>query len=345
MIVQDIGPPDAKILICGEAPGENEARMGKPFVGASGDMLKQMLSHSGIDYAKCFVTNVIDERPPGNNFQYLYEGRTRKVPTDRLREYWKKLREKVKELKPNIVIALGGEALRALTRRTLITSWRGMVTQVDGIKILPTFHPSYVIRQYQDHPIVELDFAKALRESKYSEYHKPHVALVLKPTISQVVGWFNMIENYGANRVSFDIETIGCHVRCMSLAICVSVSGTIEAISIPFIKMPSSSLTEPSDKKTITLTTQSTSASSYWSPEDEITVLDKIAKLFEDKTIEKVGQNSVSFDAPLIESEFGISIKNHSMDLMHLFHCLYAELPKSLSFMCSILRTIFAATV
>ena len=81
MRCRDIGPPDAKIVLIGEAPGEEEERAGIPFVGPAGSMLKQMLSHSGINYNQCYVTNVMDVRPPGNRFKYFYDG---KIPSREL---------------------------------------------------------------------------------------------------------------------------------------------------------------------------------------------------------------------------------------------------------------------
>jgi len=68
MLCRDIGPLDAKIMLVGEAPGKTEEEKGIPFIGSSGKLLKSMLSHSGIDYKSCYVTNVVPERPPNNNF-------------------------------------------------------------------------------------------------------------------------------------------------------------------------------------------------------------------------------------------------------------------------------------
>ena len=69
---------------------------------------------------------------------------------------------------------------------------------------------------------------------------------------------------------------------------------------------------------------------------DEICVLDAIQRLF-DSGIQIVGQNSIGFDAPLLKDEFGLRIKEHFLDTMHAWHCLYSELPMSLNFLCSVL--------
>lgn len=333
--VSDCGPPDAKIILVGEAPGINEERAGKPFVGAAGNMERQLLSHSGIDYNKCRVTNVADERPPGNDFTFFYDDKRRNTPTHRLEKYWQLLRDKIEKLKPNIVIPLGGEALRAITGKRKISDWRGTPMSYKDIKVIPTYHPSHIMRQYSYHPIAELDLAKARREAETEKYAPNPVSILLKPTLQQVVDWIDAAKRL-TNRIAFDIETIGKHVRCISLAY--GGPAMPEAICIPFFIFPSSSMAtvSPGDK-IITFKGQNSVGSSYWSKNDEVIVLNKIAELFADESIQKVGQNSIAFDAPLIENEFGIYIKNHYLDTMHAWHILYPELPKSLSFLTSVL--------
>ncbi len=94
MLVQDIGPRDAKIMLIGEAPGAQEERSGKPFCGPSGTLLKMMLSHSGINFHRCYVTNVVNVRPPGNQFTHFYQDDKRKIPAPRLENFWKILDNK-----------------------------------------------------------------------------------------------------------------------------------------------------------------------------------------------------------------------------------------------------------
>ncbi len=336
MLCSDIGPPDAKIIFVGEAPGQNEERAGVPFVGQAGKMLKQMTAHSGIDYSKCYTTNVSNERPPGNDFTFFYADKDRNVPSAKLTMFWKTLRAKIVELRPNVVVALGAEALRAITGERKISRWRGTIMMFQDIKIVPTYHPSYILKVYGEHPIVELDFSKALRESKHSEYKEPKVEIIIRPTFSQVIRW--LVEAKDCDRLSFDIETLtdDMRVRCLSLARKLE-DGTISSISIPFISVSKSALTTISgDNKLIKIGKLSDSVASYWGIEDEITILSNLSKLLY-SNIQIVGQNSISFDAPIISKEFKIEIKNHYLDTMHAWHLLYSEFPKSLSFLCSVL--------
>ncbi len=323
MRCRDIGPPDAKIVLIGEAPGIEEERAGIPFVGAAGGMLKQMLSHAGINYSQCYVTNIMDVRPPGNKFKYFYDG---KMPSRELEEGWTRLRNKVEAIRPDVIIPLGAEPLKALCNKNGIVDWRGTWLSFRGINVLPTYHPSYVCRIYKDHPIVEMDFIKAVTRKPASE-----PAMIVQPALKDVCSTLWHFANTG--RVSFDIETVGKHIRCLAFA---ARNFTCkQAICIPFIKFPSSELMKPAIGSKIVRLTGSGQAGSYWTPAEEVAVLDAISKLFM-SGIEVVGQNSICFDEPLLRYEFGLSIKNHYLDTMNAFHCLYTEFLMGLYFLTSI---------
>ncbi len=324
MRCRDMGPPDARVVLIGEAPGEEEERDGIPFVGPAGKMLKQMLSHAGINYSQCYVTNIMDVRPPGNKFKYFYDG---KMPSRELEEGWMRLRNKVEAIRPDVIIPLGAEPLKALCNKNGIVDWRGTWLSFRGINVLPTYHPSYVCRIYKDHPIVEMDFIKAVTRKPAGE---PPL-MKLQPNLHDVLEWMNMISR--AERIAFDIETVGKHIRCLALA--ARYEGLGAPICIPFIKFPSSELMKPAIGSKIVRLSGSGQAGSYWTPAEEVAVLDAISKLFM-SGIEVVGQNSICFDEPLLRYEFGLSIKNHYFDTMHAFHCLYPEFPMSLNFLTSI---------
>lgn len=331
MDCRDIGPLDANIMIVGEAPGKTEEQQGKPFVGSSGKLLKQMLSHSGINYSKCYVTNVAPVRPRDNKFKEFYDGRS---PTKQLQIWQKQLRDKIEKIQPNVVIALGAEPLYAILNKRGISSWRGCISTYKGIKIIPTFHPSYVIRQYQTHPIVEMDLAKALQESKFKEHREDRVDIKLSPSLREALEFLNVCKN-NVERVSWDLETVGKHIRCVGLAI--RRSGTIEAMTIPFMRFKSSSMAQMSKNNIIQVGGMSGAGASYWTESEEYQVLNALAELMESPYVQKVGHNSISFDQTILADEFNMSVNNHYMDTMHAFHLLYAELPKSLDFCNSIL--------
>jgi len=309
MLVEDIGPADAKIMIVGEAPGKTEEETGMPFTGSSGKLLRQMLQHS------------------------VYNKKSRNEPSDRLLYWHSVLRDKIEKIRPNVVIALGAEALRAITNRRGIKNWRGTVLTYKDVKVIATYHPAAVIRQYDFHPIVEMDLAKALRESKFRELKYDECSIITKPTLRQTLDWLNECSRYP--RVGWDIETVGRHVRCIGIARGSALKP--EALVVPFIKFPSTDMVMPGQKNIISVGNVSYEASSYWNSHDELLVLDAIAKVMEGRTIQKVGHNSIAFDASVMKSEFKMEVNNHIMDTMHAFHLLYSELHMGLKFLVTIL--------
>ena len=336
MIVQDSGPLDSKIFIVAESPGRTEEQSGRPFVGASGQLLKQMLQHSGIDFNSCFVTNVSPERPPNGKFMYFYEGKTHKEPSERLLKWQQELRDKIERLKPNVVILLGAEALKAVTNKKGIEAWRGSIMTYKNVKLIATYHPAAVIRKYSFHPVVEMDLAKANKESQFPDVRYDKYNIISKPSLTQALQWMDECSNYP--RVGWDIETVGKHVRCVGLAR--GSSDNPEALVIPFIKFPSTDMVMPGTKNIIRIGNVSETMSSYWNEHDELLILNALDKIMSGKMIQKVGHNSISFDAPLILEEFKMETNNHSMDTMHAFHLLYSELPMGLKFLNTIMLNI-----
>ncbi len=322
MRCSDIGAPDAKIVLVGEAPGEEEERTGIPFCGSSGRILKSMLAHSGINFSECYVTNVMDIRPPGNDFKYFYNSG---VPTQQLVEAQQKLRNKIEAIRPNVVITLGAEPLKALCGKSSISAYRGTWLSFRGINVMPTYHPAYVMRQYKEHAVVELDFVKAVTQQP-AKFRRTIIA----SSVAEIANW---IETEAKGRVAFDIETLGKRVRCIGFA------SDKSAICIPLIRTAHSSMLEPTVGSTIVrIGNKGTgSASSYWSVSDEILVIDLVDKLLRNNDVQKVGHNSISFDATVLYDEYGLVVNNHYLDTMHAWHHLYTEFPQGLDFVMSVL--------
>ena len=95
MICRDVGPPNAKIMLVGDCPGKNEERTGMPFSGQNGKLLKQMLTHVGISYARCYTTVVFNERPSVSLFDYFYEDKNRIIHSKGFLDYLVYLRIKI----------------------------------------------------------------------------------------------------------------------------------------------------------------------------------------------------------------------------------------------------------
>jgi DNA polymerase len=138
-VVFSRGNPEAKLVFIGEAPGADEDEQGLPFVGRAGQLLDKMIGAMGLDPAKdVYVCNIIKCRPPGNRKPEPIEVETC-IPY---------LHEQLAAIDPKVIVALGNTAVAALLGTKLgITKVRGQWKLYRGkIPIMPTYHPSYLIR-------------------------------------------------------------------------------------------------------------------------------------------------------------------------------------------------------
>ena len=136
------GNEKAKIVFVGEAPGGDEDRVGKPFVGRSGQLLDKMLAAIGIKRSEVYITNVLMWRPPGN-----------RTPTEaEVAVCLPFLKRKIELINPQIIVALGAPAANALLdAEETISKMRGKwydygISAGKTIPLLPTFHPAYLLR-------------------------------------------------------------------------------------------------------------------------------------------------------------------------------------------------------
>lgn len=152
------GKVNAKLMFIGEAPGKDEDEKGIPFVGSSGRVLSSILSEIGIDRKKCYITNIVKCRPPYN-----------RIPTEReMRNCSVWLGKELEIVDPTVIVPLGATAMREvfyqlhIKHRGGITNNRGSVFQTDeGVSVVPTFHPSYVLRQQGVITLVKMDLKMA----------------------------------------------------------------------------------------------------------------------------------------------------------------------------------------
>jgi DNA polymerase len=142
------GNPEAKLMIVGEAPGTEEDRQGKPFVGRSGQLLDQILKSAGFDPEQdVFITNAVFRLPPGDDGKPL-----RKPTSDEIAYYKPYLLEIIRLVNPGIMCLTGNVATESLLGQTGITKLRGQWFQVDGRWAMPIFHPAYLLRNPSREP-------------------------------------------------------------------------------------------------------------------------------------------------------------------------------------------------
>lgn len=175
------GPRDARLVLVGEAPGKNEAASGIPFVGASGGLVNEFLEGIGVLRREVFITNVAHEQPPGNDFAWFYTT----AGWEAYQAGIAQLKRDLLEIRPNLVVALGGEALRALTGKRGISDWRGSLLRswpgFGSIKTLSTYHPAATFRVYDYKAIITFDFERVKQEYGHPELHLPRREYFLDP--------------------------------------------------------------------------------------------------------------------------------------------------------------------
>lgn len=237
------GHKNASIVVVGEAPGENEARSGIPFIGGSGQLLDRMLERVGIRRGDVFLTNVCHTRPPGNRFEWFYT-------KDGMPHYVHgivQLKADITEIRPNLVIALGTHPLRALTNKIGIEKWRGSVLEsklVPGTKVIGTFHPAAILRTYDYKAVAEFDLARCAEQSAYPDIRLPAREYLLNPPPAERAAV--VAEMLKAKWLSVDIECVydetakAWRLSCVgfsdradrSLVIPVSASGGLHDIRV-----------------------------------------------------------------------------------------------------------------
>lgn len=137
-IVFGSGNPKASLMFVGEAPGADEDAQGLPFVGAAGQLLTAMIKAMGLDRENdVYIANVIKCRPPGN----------RKPTTEEIAECLPYLMRQIELVAPKIIVCLGSVPAATLLKSEIpISKMRGTFQMMGAIRVMPTFHPAYLLR-------------------------------------------------------------------------------------------------------------------------------------------------------------------------------------------------------
>src|SRR5438105_11635136 len=136
-LVFGVGDPEARLMFVGEAPGEDEDKKGEPFVGKAGQLLTKMIEAMGLRREDVYICNTVKCRPPNN----------RNPEPEELLACEPFLKGQLGAVKPGAIVTLGKFAAQALLReQTPITRLRGQWREYEGIPVMPTFHPAYLLR-------------------------------------------------------------------------------------------------------------------------------------------------------------------------------------------------------
>ena len=159
-IVFGDGNPNAKLVFIGEGPGVEEDRKGQPFVGAAGQLLTRIIEAIKLSRNQVYICNIIKCRPPGN----------RNPEPDEIKTCFPFLERQIAAIQPDFIIALGTFAAQTLLgTATPISRLRGRFHEYKGIKIVPTYHPAYLLRNPDKKRDVWEDMKMLMKEYHYED--------------------------------------------------------------------------------------------------------------------------------------------------------------------------------
>lgn len=332
MTVNGVFPPGATILFVGQAPGYDEVKAGRPFVGLSGQELHRWCHLAGIEYHKCGRTNVFNEPLPEGGLEEmtgpLSDGLVFGVPIAKgryLKVYYEhhlnRLYEEIRLADPNIIVALGAEALWALSGNYEISKLRGTLfnTLRGDKKAIATFHPSFVLRkQFRQRNICVADLIKAKNNSGDPTLNMPKRELCINPSLLDLYSFYAYIEH--AELLFIDIETDPVRLNAKGESL-----GLRQITHFGVASSPDRGICVPISFK----------KKSYWATAAEEFAAIKWIKAVCECDIPKALQNGL-YDAQWLWELWGIRVRNYIHDTRLLHHALFPALPKDLGFIGSL---------
>ena len=153
-VVFGVGNPDTKLMFIGEGPGRDEDIKGEPFVGRAGQLLNKIIEAMGLKRDEIFISNVVKCRPPGNRTPLPDERNTCKNLL---------LFKEIAIIKPQIICTLGSPSTQGLLGDDVkISAVRGIFNEFQGIPVMPTYHPAYLLRNPAEKRTVWEDMKKIM---------------------------------------------------------------------------------------------------------------------------------------------------------------------------------------
>lgn len=281
-------------------------------------------------YPELYRTNVFNFRPPGNRLEDIcvsdkHDGikgypaiirspKVRYLPQDYSYEL-ERLAGELLDKDPNLIVALGNTASWALLGQVAIMKNRGVTYlsthTVQGFKVLPTYHPAAIMRQWELRPVAVMDLYKAFREMEFPEIRRPKRTIWIEPTLEDI---HEFMESHvqRAALLSVDIETAGNQITNIGFAPNASL-----AINIPFVDFR-----KP--------------GRNYWAnKDDEVRAWRIIKSVLETPSPPKLFQNGL-YDISFLWRGYGIGVRGAKEDTMLLSHAQQPEQLKGLGFLGSL---------
>lgn len=298
------GPADAPLWLVGESPGSDEVENGRPFVGASGQKLRECLARHGMMEGDYRLLNLSHYQPYKNKFETL-------LGSKELNEGLEELKNEIRIHNPRTICALGGWPLHYLTghmgrkkgKPPAITKWRGSILpslHSTESKVVASYHPAYILpgRSPKEYPIFDNDVRRAVEESNFTGLNYPDYKFIIDPREDELRYWVEKLSC--AENISVDIESVkkSFHILCVGFGL-----DEETAVVIPF-------------------------------RENSLPHMDAIQTILASKA-KKIFHNGGAFDIPVLAAN-NITVSNYAYDTMVAQHVMWPELPKSLDYLGSI---------
>lgn len=327
-------PPKAAcsrtLVILGEAPGADEEAQGRPFVGASGHLLRTKLApDAGIDLDQWHILNVFSARPPANNldawtanktelkklgidFQHLGPPIRNRYVLPEHQHHVEETRARLEQLKPDFILALGGVSLWLLTGDAAVGTYRGTIFKTPWGSALATYHPAAILRQYSFLPIAWADMRKVALHLEGKLPAPLRRTFYVNPTFAEIGSVYARFMANPEWTLGVDIET-GPKTEMMTT---IAFSTPTLGICLPIW-----------NKET---------GQSFWPSVQEEARAWRWIERFAALPNPKVLQNATYDLQWLLDGPLAIRLKNVADDTSVLQHAIQPELPKALGTLSSL---------
>lgn len=314
---------NSRIAVIGEAPGVDEENHvnargqlePKPFVGASGRLLRAILGSHKVAAEQCYLGNISQFRPPDGKIEnFDWEGVEIQGGIQQLKEDFTKY-------DPHVVLALGRSAFRAFKPESCyyedgeiqvpLSDWRGSVfrSTTFGTKTIASYHPAYVLRDYGQLPILKFDILRTVNNSQTREIVVRQRSFPIYPTCAEVV---TTLARMRANkrRVAFDVE---------------GQNDNVGITMVSFFDSPTTGIVIPLWLR----------GTHYYTLDEEVQVWEAIAGLLGDPEVPKIVQSAM-YECFIFAWKHSLIINNIAEDTMLKHAELFPEFDKNLGFQTSI---------
>jgi uracil-DNA glycosylase len=295
----------ADILIVCPSPDGYAMKEGKPIGHGAETVLQDALHQAGLIVQEVCTTSFIYDKVDITPFWRSDGAKGKSQVKGNLEPYKKTLWETIQTVKPKLIVPLGDLPTYILTGDSRITTIRGYPYKLadTGIWVLPSLDPhkmvwqNYIWRHYLSHDLKKANEIVSGRKTAH-----PDFTVVIPEVLSDALAWFDILDT--KPKLAVDIEVSNYHTSCIGFAY-----ETDHGISFPI------------DMR--------------WTEDEELIIWNRIARILESTTIEKVLQNG-AFDVQFLIAELGIFIKNFTIDTMISHHIMYPDFLKGLGFLASI---------